>query len=99
MRPWVHEQMFRSTGLSKALLYHRVQAAVVAEWSSYRIVAGLVTSSSAVPVKTRHVGERCTFNLSRVQKSSRWCVGAAQVLSTLLDHSSKLRVPSPKALV
>ncbi|GFX25520.1 hypothetical protein TNCV_1407861 [Trichonephila clavipes] len=28
--------------------------AVVAEWSRYRIVAGLVTSPSPVPLKTRH---------------------------------------------
>ncbi|GFX68846.1 uncharacterized protein TNCV_3865451 [Trichonephila clavipes] len=45
----------------------------VAEWSRYQIVAGLVTSSSPVPLKTRCVGERCTFNLSRAQTSSLWC--------------------------
>ncbi|GFX84671.1 hypothetical protein TNCV_724781 [Trichonephila clavipes] len=45
--------------------------AAVAEWSRYRIVAGLVTSSSPVPLKTRRVGERCTLNLSRAQTSSR----------------------------
>ncbi|GFV95096.1 hypothetical protein TNCV_3708911 [Trichonephila clavipes] len=33
----------------------------------------LVTSSSPLPLKTRRVGERCTLNLSRTQKSSR-CV-------------------------
>ncbi|GFT00090.1 uncharacterized protein TNCV_1672281 [Trichonephila clavipes] len=46
-------------------------AAVVAKWSRYRIVAGLVTSSS--PLKTRRVGKRCTLNLPRAQASSRWC--------------------------
>ncbi|GFW63126.1 uncharacterized protein TNCV_4454741 [Trichonephila clavipes] len=46
--------------------------AVVAEWYRYRIVAGLVTSSSSVPLKTRRAGERCTLNLSRAQTSSRW---------------------------
>ncbi|GFV51737.1 uncharacterized protein TNCV_1320931 [Trichonephila clavipes] len=39
---------------------------------SYRIVAGLVTSSSPVPLKTRRVSERCKLNLSKVQASSRW---------------------------
>ncbi|GFW09058.1 uncharacterized protein TNCV_3081501 [Trichonephila clavipes] len=48
-------------------------AAVVAEWYRYRIVACLVTSSSPVPLKTRRVGQRCTLNLSRAETSSRWC--------------------------
>ncbi|GFX96496.1 uncharacterized protein TNCV_1441701 [Trichonephila clavipes] len=43
--------------------------AALAEWSRYRIVAGLVTSSIPVPLKTRRVGERCTLNLSRAQTS------------------------------
>ncbi|PRD33872.1 UNVERIFIED_CONTAM: hypothetical protein NCL1_16351 [Trichonephila clavipes] len=46
----------------------------VAEWSRYPIVAGLVVSSSPVPLKTRRVGQRCTLNLSRAQTSFRWCV-------------------------
>ncbi|GFU15569.1 uncharacterized protein TNCV_1170721 [Trichonephila clavipes] len=46
---------------------------VVAEWSRYRIVAGLVTSSSPVLLKTRRTGKRCTLNLSRAETSSRWC--------------------------
>ncbi|GFS71317.1 uncharacterized protein TNCV_5050601 [Trichonephila clavipes] len=79
--------------------------AVVAKWSRYWIVAGLVTSSSPVPLKTRRVRYRCTLNLSRGQTSSRWCGVVvrrgvpAQVSSTSLDHSSKFRGPSPKALV
>ncbi|GFX68862.1 hypothetical protein TNCV_3865611 [Trichonephila clavipes] len=32
-----------------------------------------VMSSSPVPLKTRHVGQRCTLNLSRAETSSRWC--------------------------
>ncbi|GFY35810.1 uncharacterized protein TNCV_4841871 [Trichonephila clavipes] len=64
-------------------------------------------SSSLVPLKTRRVGERCTLNLWRGQTSSRWCGGVeqlgegvpAQVSSSSLDHGSKLRGPSPKALV
>ncbi|GFS94628.1 hypothetical protein TNCV_3649731 [Trichonephila clavipes] len=56
------------------LLSHACVTAV-AEWSRYRIVAGFVTSSSPVPLKTSHVGERCTLNLSRAQTSSQgvWC--------------------------
>ncbi|GFV07874.1 uncharacterized protein TNCV_306221 [Trichonephila clavipes] len=78
------------------------QVAAVAEWYRYRIVACLVTSSIPVPLKTRRVGQRCTLNLSRAETSSRWCgvvVMPAQVSSTSLDHGSKLRGPSPKALV
>ncbi|GFV06744.1 hypothetical protein TNCV_1611571 [Trichonephila clavipes] len=33
----------------------------------------LVTNSTPVPQKTRCVGQRCTLNLSRAQKSSRRC--------------------------
>ncbi|GFX89027.1 uncharacterized protein TNCV_2853271 [Trichonephila clavipes] len=47
--------------------------AAVAEWYRHRIVAGFVTSSSPVPLKTRRVGKRCTLNLSRAETSSRWC--------------------------
>ncbi|GFV94707.1 uncharacterized protein TNCV_3864301 [Trichonephila clavipes] len=55
-----------------ALLLKTVVAAV-AEWYRHRIVAGFVTSSSPVPLKTRRVGQRCTLNLSRAETSSRWC--------------------------
>ncbi|GFU89107.1 uncharacterized protein TNCV_2895551 [Trichonephila clavipes] len=48
-------------------------AAAVAEWYRHRIVAGFVTSSGPVPLKTRRVGQRCTLNLSRAETSSRWC--------------------------
>ncbi|GFU32945.1 uncharacterized protein TNCV_4155351 [Trichonephila clavipes] len=47
--------------------------AAVAEWYRYRIMAGFVTSSSLVPLKTRRVGQRCMLNLSRAETSSRWC--------------------------
>ncbi|GFU80732.1 uncharacterized protein TNCV_514591 [Trichonephila clavipes] len=46
---------------------------MVAEWYRYRIVAGLVTSSSPVPLKTHRAGQRRTLNLSRAEMSSRWC--------------------------
>ncbi|GFS65313.1 uncharacterized protein TNCV_2451411 [Trichonephila clavipes] len=49
------------------------EVAAVAEWSRYRIVACLVTSSSPVPLKSRRVGQRCTLNLSRAETSSHWC--------------------------
>ncbi|GFW93702.1 uncharacterized protein TNCV_4542291 [Trichonephila clavipes] len=32
-----------------------------------------VMSSSPAPLKTRHVGQRCTLNQSRAETSSRWC--------------------------
>ncbi|GFV85195.1 uncharacterized protein TNCV_4172481 [Trichonephila clavipes] len=74
-----------------------------AEWYRYQILACLVTSSSPVPLKTRRVGQRCTLNLSIAETSSRWCGSKesgvpAQMSSTSLDHGSKLRGPSPKAL-
>ncbi|GFV52301.1 uncharacterized protein TNCV_2673221, partial [Trichonephila clavipes] len=53
--------------------FHTQWVATVAEWSRYRIMAGLVTSSSPVPLKTCRVWEQCTFNLLRAQMSSRWC--------------------------
>ncbi|GFW18699.1 uncharacterized protein TNCV_1369531 [Trichonephila clavipes] len=77
--------------------------AAVAKWQRYRIVAGLVTNSSPIPLKTRLVGQRCTLNLTRAKPSSRWCGvvvrrrGASS--GVVLDHGSKLRGPSPKALV
>ncbi|GFT79341.1 uncharacterized protein TNCV_3275681 [Trichonephila clavipes] len=56
-------------------LWKRFQddVAAVAEWYRHRIVAGFVTSSSPVPLKTHRVGQRCTLNLSRAETSSRWC--------------------------
>ncbi|GFU44044.1 uncharacterized protein TNCV_4963561 [Trichonephila clavipes] len=53
--------------------FQHLCTAVVAEWYRHRIVAGFVTSSSPVPLKTRRVGQRCTLNLSRAEMSSRWC--------------------------
>ncbi|GFT70936.1 uncharacterized protein TNCV_694701 [Trichonephila clavipes] len=85
--------------------YSTKGSAAVAEWYRYRTVACFVTGSSPVPLKTRRVGQRCTLNLSRAETSSRWCGVVvrrgvpAQVSSTSLDHGSKLRGPSPKALV
>ncbi|GFX37501.1 uncharacterized protein TNCV_4899311 [Trichonephila clavipes] len=86
-------------------MVQRQGTAAVAEWYRYRTVACFVTGSSPVPLKTRRVGQRCTLNLSRAETSSRWCGVvvrrgvSAQVSSTSLDHGSKLRGPSPKALV
>ncbi|GFV35246.1 uncharacterized protein TNCV_620421 [Trichonephila clavipes] len=52
--------------------FQKLYGAAVAEWYRYRIVAGFVTSSGPVPLKTCRVGQRCTLNLSRVETSSRW---------------------------
>ncbi|GFX93222.1 hypothetical protein TNCV_4761011 [Trichonephila clavipes] len=38
----------------------------------YMLIIKGVTSSSPVLLKTRHVGERCTLNLSRAQSTSCW---------------------------
>ncbi|GFU21247.1 hypothetical protein TNCV_9101 [Trichonephila clavipes] len=80
-----------------------VRQAAVAEWSRYRIVAGLVTSLSPVPLKTHRVGERCTLNLSRLKRPPVGVVVRrgvpARVSSTSLAHGSKLRGPSPKPLM
>ncbi|GFU67029.1 uncharacterized protein TNCV_4968781 [Trichonephila clavipes] len=43
------------------------------EWYRYPIAAGFVTSSSAIPLKTRRIGQQCTLNLSRAETSSPWC--------------------------
>ncbi|GFW16002.1 hypothetical protein TNCV_4432751 [Trichonephila clavipes] len=47
--------------------------AEVAECSRYRIVAGLVPSSSPEALKTRRVGVQCPLNLPRAQTSSCCC--------------------------
>ncbi|GFW75661.1 hypothetical protein TNCV_4428441 [Trichonephila clavipes] len=54
-------------------LSDRGLTAAVAEWYRYRIVAGIVTSLSPVPRKTRRVEQRRTLNLSRAETSSYWC--------------------------
>ncbi|GFS69622.1 histone-lysine N-methyltransferase SETMAR [Trichonephila clavipes] len=59
--------------LTNRVHFHVYKVAAVAEWYRHRIVAGFVTSSSPVPLKTRRVGQRCTLNLSRAETSSRWC--------------------------
>ncbi|GFT90764.1 hypothetical protein TNCV_2777491 [Trichonephila clavipes] len=50
-----------------------MRGAAVAQWSRYRITAGMSVSSSPVPLKIRRVGERCTLNLSRAQTSDPTC--------------------------
>ncbi|GFX28878.1 hypothetical protein TNCV_4251171 [Trichonephila clavipes] len=61
--------------------------------------------SSPVPLKTRHVGQGGTLNLSRAESPPVgvvWWLGdgvLAQMSSTSLDHGSQLRAPSPKAFV
>ncbi|GFX34582.1 uncharacterized protein TNCV_3658201 [Trichonephila clavipes] len=65
-----------------------------------------VMSSSRVRLKIHRVRERCTLNLLRAQMFSRWCGLVvrrggvqAQTTSLSLDHGSKLRNSSPKALM
>ncbi|GFV11960.1 uncharacterized protein TNCV_5025601 [Trichonephila clavipes] len=67
-----------SLKLQMALISHNrsscaIDVAAVAKWYSYWIVADFVTSSSPLPLKTRHVGQRCTLDLSRAETSSRGC--------------------------
>ncbi|GFS92905.1 uncharacterized protein TNCV_1162761 [Trichonephila clavipes] len=64
-----------SSGLGSNIqpFFLQYRVAAVAEWYRHWIVAGFVTSSSPVPLKTRRVGQRCTLNLSRAETSSRWC--------------------------
>ncbi|GFS65389.1 uncharacterized protein TNCV_2451911 [Trichonephila clavipes] len=60
----------------------------------------LVTSSSSVPIKTQHVGKRCTLNLSTAQTFYRWCgVVLRKGCRPRHDHDSKFRGMSPKALM
>ncbi|GFX30358.1 uncharacterized protein TNCV_1964641 [Trichonephila clavipes] len=62
-----------------------------------------VMSSSLVPLKTLRVGQRWMLNLSIAETFSCWFLVRkgvpAQASSTSLDSGSKLRGPSPKALV
>ncbi|GFV10163.1 uncharacterized protein TNCV_3661151 [Trichonephila clavipes] len=62
----------------------------IAEWSRYRIVPGLVVSSSPVPLKTRRVRQRCTLNLSRAETSSRWWGGFGLAIHQN-DHQARRR--------
>ncbi|GFV83399.1 uncharacterized protein TNCV_3055461 [Trichonephila clavipes] len=95
------------TRLRQPTVCEHNQVVAVAEWSRNRIVAGLVTSSSSVPLKTHRVGQRCTLNLSRAQTSSRWCgVKVEREGCQLRCRPRRLTMaqnyvvrPSPKALV
>ncbi|GFW71317.1 hypothetical protein TNCV_537351 [Trichonephila clavipes] len=84
---WAVESCFSSYLLFLTVSLRAASVAAVAEWSRYRIMAGVVTSSSPVPLKTHRVRKRCTLNLSIAQESS-----------TSLLHGSKLSGQSPKAL-
>ncbi|GFX69308.1 hypothetical protein TNCV_3564841 [Trichonephila clavipes] len=77
------------------LIFH---VAAVAEWYRDRIRSGFVASSSPLPLKTRRVGQQCTLKRPPV------CVivirgGANSGVVHDFDYGSKLRGPSPKALV
>ncbi|PRD34037.1 UNVERIFIED_CONTAM: hypothetical protein NCL1_15828 [Trichonephila clavipes] len=77
----------------------RLRVAAAAEWSRYRIVAGLVMSSSPEPLKTRRVGKRCKLNLSGAQTSSRWCGVISSASSSVVFVTWPRFGSSPKALV
>ncbi|GFV60916.1 hypothetical protein TNCV_925301 [Trichonephila clavipes] len=72
--------------------------AAVAEWYRYRIVACYVTSPSPVPLKTRHVGQRCTSNLSRAETSFR-CRQAASPLVRLVEGGERWKAPGHPQVV
>ncbi|GFT67668.1 uncharacterized protein TNCV_3001061 [Trichonephila clavipes] len=73
------------------------KSAAVAEWYRHRIVAGFVTSSSPVPLKTRRVGQRCTLNLSRAEMSSCWCGVVARRGGCQLSAKGAYRSSAPRA--
>ncbi|GFW51694.1 histone-lysine N-methyltransferase SETMAR [Trichonephila clavipes] len=54
-----------------------------------------ITSSSPVPLKTHRVGQRCTLNMSKVQRPPVGGVDRTGGVSSVvvLDHGSKLRGP------
>ncbi|GFW29176.1 hypothetical protein TNCV_4132521 [Trichonephila clavipes] len=63
-------------------------------------MAGLVTSSSPVSLKTSHVGQRCTLNLSRDQTFFRRCGVVASVVPARISSQSSRhcwRSPLPHA--
>ncbi|GFU05285.1 hypothetical protein TNCV_964691 [Trichonephila clavipes] len=64
---------FAATVLARPTSITKNMTAKLAEWSRYWIMAGLVTSSSPVSLKTCRAEKRCTINLSRAQTSFRWC--------------------------
>ncbi|GFW99165.1 uncharacterized protein TNCV_3009331 [Trichonephila clavipes] len=72
--------------------------AAVDQWSRYRTVACIVTSSNPVPLKTRRVRQRCTLNLSTAETSSRWCGvvvrrgSASSGVVHVMDHAKSPRV-------
>ncbi|GFX05826.1 hypothetical protein TNCV_1662651 [Trichonephila clavipes] len=49
----------------------QINLGVQADCGSLVVKVSDVMSSSPVPLKTRHVGQRCTLNLSRAEPSSR----------------------------
>ncbi|GFV35015.1 hypothetical protein TNCV_3026051 [Trichonephila clavipes] len=61
------------------------EVAVVAEWSRYRIDAGLVTNSSPVPLKTRRKLESC-WQVRRGPNSSREVAQAIGVSQSVISR-------------
>ncbi|GFX41966.1 uncharacterized protein TNCV_3677781 [Trichonephila clavipes] len=73
MSLWLKREVLQINYYFLLVLFRNAETAAEAEWYRYRIMAGLVTSSNPVPLKTRRIGKRCTLNLSRAETSSRWC--------------------------
>ncbi|GFV08568.1 hypothetical protein TNCV_2892831 [Trichonephila clavipes] len=71
----------------------------VAEWSRYRVVPGLITSSSLVQLKTCLVRERWTLNLAKAQTSSRWFGGVVRRGDVRAQVTSRLCRPLYLTLV
>ncbi|GFW30314.1 hypothetical protein TNCV_3850851 [Trichonephila clavipes] len=61
-------------------------------------MACLVMNSGPVPLKTCRVGQRCTFNLSQAETSSRWCgvvvrrEGSRSVNEKMLENDGDVNV-------
>ncbi|GFX42445.1 hypothetical protein TNCV_1520091 [Trichonephila clavipes] len=65
---------FTQTFSASPIVSLTCSGAAVAQWSIYRIMAGMsCVSSSPLPIKTHRVGQLCTLNLSRAETSSHWC--------------------------
>ncbi|GFU71850.1 hypothetical protein TNCV_1627911 [Trichonephila clavipes] len=65
---------------------------VVAKWSRYRIVAGLVTSSSPVPLKIRHVEDLGSTAFNEMLCDPR-------ELADEIDISANLELTQPRHTV
>ncbi|GFU11903.1 hypothetical protein TNCV_2161621 [Trichonephila clavipes] len=75
-----------------------IHMAAVAEWYRYRIVAGIATSSSPIPLKTHRVVERGTLNSRELKRPPVGVVWYCQVIYSQFglaihqnDHQARRR--------